>query len=117
MSSFSQSLWHRADYVLTKRQNYRTVYLNPLTNEVWNTGDSFTEPCLAQTLDIIAKEGPEAIHNGSLTASLVRDIQKLGGIITEDDLRNYRYGRKLPVTNKTHKYFNFIRRVLWILRF
>lgn len=66
------------------------MYVNPATGEVWNEGDYITEPTLAKTLDIIAEEGPRAIHNGSLTARLVQDIQSFGGIITEDDLKNYR---------------------------
>lgn len=65
--------------------------MNAETGEVWNEGDYIKEPALARTLDIIAEEGPEAMHNGSLTAQLVQDIQNHGGIITEDDLRNYRY--------------------------
>lgn len=64
--------------------------MNEATGEVWNEGDYIREPVLARTLDIIGEEGPEAIHNGSLTARLVQDIQSHGGIITEDDLRNYR---------------------------
>lgn len=68
----------------------RDVYVNPATGKVWLEGDLITEPVLARTLDIIAEGGPEEIHNGSLTAALVSDIQGFGGIITEDDLRNYR---------------------------
>lgn len=64
--------------------------MNRATGEVWNEGDYITEPTLAKTLDIIAEEGPQAIHNGSLTAKLVQDIQGFGGIITEEDLRTYR---------------------------
>lgn len=63
--------------------------MNPETGEVWNEGDLIREPTLARTLEVIAEEGPEAIHNGSLTATLVREIQNYGGIITEQDLRDY----------------------------
>lgn len=65
--------------------------MNPATGEVWREGDLISLPTLANTLDIIGEEGPEAIHNGSLTSQLVQDIQSFGGIITEDDLRNYRF--------------------------
>lgn len=44
---------------------------------------------LCETLKIIAKEGGEALNNGSLTKIFVEDIQDMGGIITEDDMRNY----------------------------
>ncbi|XP_046966038.1 glutathione hydrolase 1 proenzyme-like [Vanessa cardui] len=73
------------------------LYVNPETKEVWNEGDLIREPTLARTLDVIAEEGPEAIHNGSLTAALVRDIQNFGGIITEDDLRNYQVEWQEPI--------------------
>ncbi|XP_047030543.1 glutathione hydrolase 1 proenzyme-like [Helicoverpa zea] len=75
----------------------REVYVNGVTGEVWNEGDLIFEPTLAKTLDIIAEEGPQAIHNGSLTARLVRDIRSFGGIITEEDLRNYRVEWQEPI--------------------
>ncbi|CAH2048572.1 unnamed protein product, partial [Iphiclides podalirius] len=75
----------------------REIYVNPETLEVWNEGDMIREPTLARTLDVIAAEGPEAIHNGSLTASLVRDIEAFGGIVTEDDLRHYRVEWQEPI--------------------
>lgn len=68
----------------------RELYVNPVTGEVWKEGEYITEPTMAKTLDIIAEEGPQAIHNGSLTARLVQDIQSHGGIVTEEDLRNYK---------------------------
>lgn len=64
--------------------------MNPVTGKVWQEGDLIVEPAMARTLDIIAEGGPEEIHNGSLTATLVSEIQRFGGIITEDDLRNYK---------------------------
>ncbi|XP_059051500.1 glutathione hydrolase 1 proenzyme-like [Achroia grisella] len=75
----------------------REAYVNPETGEVWQQGDIVRHPTLARTLDIIAKEGPEAIHNGSLTALLVQDIQGHGGIITEEDLRNYKVVWQEPI--------------------
>ncbi|XP_045516489.1 glutathione hydrolase 1 proenzyme-like isoform X1 [Pieris brassicae] len=77
--------------------SFREVYMNPATGKVWKEGDIIREPTLAHTLNIIAEEGPEAIHNGSLTAALVRDIEDFGGIITEDDFMNYRTEWQEPI--------------------
>lgn len=45
---------------------------------------------LADTLEIIAKEGPEVIYRGGrIGRMLVEDIQQMGGIITEQDLQDY----------------------------
>lgn len=68
----------------------REVYINPESGEVWKEGEYVQLLTLADTLDVIAAEGPEAIHNGSLTARLAGDIQAFGGLVTEDDLRNYK---------------------------
>lgn len=73
------------------------VYVNPATGEVWNEGDLVPQLTLAATLDTIAEEGPEAIHNGSLTARLVQDIRAFGGIVTEDDLRNFKVEWQEPI--------------------
>ncbi|XP_045773048.1 glutathione hydrolase 1 proenzyme-like isoform X2 [Maniola jurtina] len=75
----------------------RELYVNPETGDVWNEGDLIREPTLARTLDTIAEEGSEAIHDGTLTAALVRDIQNLGGIITEEDLRSYKVEWQEPI--------------------
>ncbi|CAH2235526.1 jg26711 [Pararge aegeria aegeria] len=75
----------------------RELYVNPNTGDVWNEGDLIREPTLARTLDIIAEEGPEAIHDGKLTSALVRDIQAFGGIITEEDLRTFEVEWQDPI--------------------
>ncbi|XP_063384073.1 glutathione hydrolase 1 proenzyme-like isoform X1 [Cydia fagiglandana] len=74
------------------------LYVNPATSEVYKEGDTIVEPTLARTLDVIAEEGPAAMHNGSLTAALVRDIERFGGIITEEDMRQYRVEWQEPIS-------------------
>ncbi|CAG9813957.1 unnamed protein product [Phaedon cochleariae] len=68
----------------------RQDFLDPSTNETYLEGDYFTRPTLAKTLEIISEEGGYAINNGSLTANLVKDIRDNNGIITVEDMRNYR---------------------------
>jgi len=53
-------------------------------------GEIYKLSKLAETLKIVAKEGVDAIYNGSLTSRLVEDIRTAGGIITEEDLANYK---------------------------
>lgn len=39
---------------------------------------------------IIAKEGADAMYNGSLTSRVIEDIKIINGIITKEDLANYK---------------------------
>lgn len=52
-------------------------------------GETYKFPKLARTMEIIAKEGVDAIYNGSLTQKLLDDLKKVNSIITEEDLANY----------------------------
>src|SRR5271156_757852 len=46
----------------------------------------------AKTLQLIADEGPRAFYNSSISRAIVKYIRKRGGIMTEEDLRNYTVG-------------------------
>ncbi|CAH1711156.1 unnamed protein product [Aphis gossypii] len=52
-------------------------------------GQIYKLPKLAETLKIIAKEGVDAIYNGSLTSKVLKDLKKIKSIITKEDLANY----------------------------
>jgi gamma-glutamyltranspeptidase / glutathione hydrolase / leukotriene-C4 hydrolase len=56
---------------------------------VKTAGEQYKLPKLAETMKIIAKEGVDAIYNGSLTSKLLEDLKEVNGIITKEDLANY----------------------------
>lgn len=45
---------------------------------------------LATTLQAVAEQGPSVFYNGSIGETLVEDVQKAGGILTMEDLRQYK---------------------------
>lgn len=75
---------------LLTSESLREVFINPNTNDTYQEGEYLKRERLAQTLEVIAQEGADAIYNGSLTDALVEDIQANGGILTVEDFYNYR---------------------------
>ncbi|KAK7161027.1 hypothetical protein R3I94_003867 [Phoxinus phoxinus] len=64
-------------------------------NNLLKENDIIRFPKLALTYMKIAEEGPDVFYNGSLTQTIVDDIKAAGGIITREDLLNYK-----PVLNE-----------------
>lgn len=65
------------------------VFLNA-TGDPHLEGDYMKRPALADTLERIAENGAKEFYDGGETGrKFVEDIQKMGGIITEQDLRDY----------------------------
>ena len=53
-------------------------------------GDTCYNPELGNSLEAVAEQGPQAFYNGTVGEKLVKDVRKAGGILTMDDLRNYK---------------------------
>ena len=66
------------------------MFLNEGTGQVKKEGELVKNPVFAQTLKAIANEGVDIFYNGTLGDKLVEDIQRKGGIITKEDLMQYR---------------------------
>uniref|UniRef100_A0A1B0GEJ3 Uncharacterized protein n=1 Tax=Glossina morsitans morsitans TaxID=37546 RepID=A0A1B0GEJ3_GLOMM len=66
------------------------VFVKP-DKSLYKEGDFLKRPTLAMTLERIADNGADEIYGGGETGKmLVKDIQNMGGIITEEDLKNYK---------------------------
>jgi gamma-glutamyltranspeptidase/glutathione hydrolase len=53
-------------------------------------GDHLIQSDLADSLQMIASEGPRAFYQGPLAEKIVASLKANGGIMTADDLRSYR---------------------------
>ncbi|GLT61532.1 hypothetical protein SLA2020_342320 [Shorea laevis] len=55
-----------------------------------HAGDTCYNLELAKSLEAVAEEGPVAFYNGTIGEKLVQDVREAGGILTMEDLRNYK---------------------------
>ena len=54
------------------------------------SGDRLVQPELANTLQTIAQDGPRAFYDGPIAEKLAAAVRAAGGVMTADDLKNYR---------------------------
>jgi gamma-glutamyltranspeptidase / glutathione hydrolase len=65
----------------------RRIFLND--GKMFHPGDTFRQPELAATLKRIAKNGAAEFYRGETAKMLVDDMQRMGGLITLEDLAQY----------------------------
>lgn len=59
---------------------------------------------LANTLDTIARDGPNGFYRGPVAEKIVRSVQAAGGIMTTEDLAQYEAVERKPVHGSYHNY-------------
>lgn len=65
------------------------AYLKP-DGTPYAAGEVFTQPLLAQSLREVAEGGADAFYRGDLARRIVEGVQAGGGMITMEDMANYR---------------------------
>jgi gamma-glutamyltranspeptidase/glutathione hydrolase len=91
---FSESL--RADRdLLDKFEASRRIFLR--NGQLYEPGQIFKQPELANTLRQIAREGPKAFYHGAIGAAIVATMQKYHGLITVADLGHYEVKLREPL--------------------
>ncbi len=60
-------------------------------------GDIFKQPDLARTLARIAEQGPAGFYEGETALLIEKEMQALGGLITREDLKNYKARVRTPI--------------------
>lgn len=64
---------------------------------LYKTGDVWRQPDLANTLQIIAENGPRSFYEGAFARELAAGVRELGGLWTEADLRAYTAVERDPI--------------------
>ncbi len=60
-------------------------------------GDRLVQSDLAASLEAIARDGPRAFYEGPTAEKIATAVQAAGGVMTADDLRDYRAIERAPV--------------------
>lgn len=93
--------WITAEYIqdakekLEKHETAAKVFVpdgNPLQE-----GDLLVQPDLAKTLKLIKEKGTDVFYKGEIGAAIVAEVQRTGGSMTLDDLKNYEVKEREPV--------------------
>ncbi len=71
-------------------QKFNTVANVFEKNEPWKAGDTLLQKELAATLKRIAKEGQKGFYEGKTAQLIVDEMKRGGGLITLNDLKNYK---------------------------
>jgi gamma-glutamyltranspeptidase/glutathione hydrolase len=60
-------------------------------------GSTFRQPALAETLRLIARQGPDAFYRGRIADLIVQEMQRGRGLITHEDLALYEAKWRDPI--------------------
>lgn len=109
----------RNGFTLTRRQarsfnnlqdtlrRYNTVMPDFLLRDEWKEGDTIYFKDLAHALELIRDKGADGFYTGETADNIVAEMKRGSGIITHDDLRNYRAVWRQPLTG-TYKNYKII---------
>ena len=66
-------------------------------NTAWKQGDILIQKDLAQTLKLIQKNGEKGFYAGKTAELIVAEMRRGNGIITLNDLKNYKVAERKPI--------------------
>ncbi len=64
----------------------------------WELGDDLVQKDLAKTLKRIAKKGYTEFYRGKTAELILKSMKRTGGLISREDLKNYRAVERSPIT-------------------
>jgi len=65
--------------------------------EIYSAGEILVQKDLAWTLKQLSQNGPEAFYAGEIAKLIVKEMERNGGLITLEDLKNYDVAERQPL--------------------
>lgn len=101
MSPYLSRILETKKNVVLNSPTLSEIYINPATNDVYQEGDFIKRTKLAETLEIIQSEGADSLYNnGTVAKRIVEDIKNIGGLVTIEDLMQYKVRWEEAVSSK-----------------
>jgi gamma-glutamyltranspeptidase / glutathione hydrolase len=91
-------------YVQDTIKKYSTVSPDFLIRESWNEGDSIKWTDLGHTLERIRDNGLAGFYEGKTADDIVQEMQRGSGIISHEDLKNYKPIWRQPIEGNYKEY-------------
>ncbi|MFO7530381.1 MAG: gamma-glutamyltransferase [Marinobacter sp.] len=103
---FTEGLEQAKDRLQRWPATLKTFYKED--GSAWQPGERFRQPELAATLQRIADKGVKGFYEGETARLIAEEMQRNGGLITEQDLREYEPAIREPVhgTYRGHDIFS-----------
>jgi len=87
---------------LPKSPESARIFLN--NGKFFDVGERLMQPELAQTLQRISAKGASEFYEGETATRFAAEMAKNGGVITLNDLKNYKAVERTPLTGSYHGY-------------
>ncbi|MCL4500398.1 MAG: gamma-glutamyltransferase, partial [Deltaproteobacteria bacterium] len=78
------------------------IYLNK--GRPYQVRARLSQKDLAETYRLIAAQGPDVFYRGAIAEAIAKEMQRSGGLITREDLANYRAVERPPVEGNYRGY-------------
>lgn len=88
--------------VLPQHENSKAIFWKD--GEPLKKGDKLVQQDLANSLTMIAENGPDAFYKGEIARQIAQQMQQNGGLITTDDLAAYQAVERTPVSGEYRGY-------------
>jgi len=74
------------------------------SGEPYEVGELFRQPDLANTLERIMRDGRDGFYTGETARLIAEEMQRGGGLITEEDLARYEAKERVPIRGSYRGY-------------
>ncbi len=89
--------------VLITHPNSKAIFYNP-DRTPWQKGDRLVQKNLAHSLQLIARQGPDAFYKGEIADEIAGEMAQHGGLINKADLAAYRAVERKPISGTYRGY-------------